>query len=304
MMILMVLAAAQTAAPAPHPAQPMIMRGPAPPSTSGTDSCLPLRFADGMPVIEARVGGRTVALGFDTGAPGGPLIDPAIIADLKLEQVGEARMTDPSLRNIVSTPLYALEGLKVGNLTVGRWTATARPKRESRRFAEPDGIIGLSAFAGYVVTIDYPGGRMLLTKARLPEPDGKTSFRYEGPIPRVPLTIEGKSIDAHLDTGNARYSLIVPESYAAQLAGYGHRFPIGIARTVNNSYDLMAFPVTGAKVGELPLYAGTAAYPGPSARGNIGSPLLKDMVVKVDPANSIVSLQRAAPGLENGCPNA
>jgi hypothetical protein len=258
-----------------------------------------------MPVIEASIAGRKVSLGFDTGAPGGPLLDAAIIAEQKLTRSGEARMSDPSFRNVLTVPLYALLDLKVGNLSIGRWTASARPLRETRRLAEPDGIIGLTAFAGYVVTIDYPSGRILFTKGRLPEPDGKTSFKYDGPIPRVPLSIDGKVIDAHIDTGNARYSLILPETYATGLAGYASRFPIGIARTVNNTFNLMALPVTEAKVGDLPLYSRTAAYPGPSPlRGNIGSPLLKDMTIKVDPAHGIVALERARPGLENGCPSA
>ena len=305
MIALLALAVAQTSPVPPHPpgGPQMVMRAPVTPKISGSDSCLPLKFVDFMPVIQASVGGRTVALGFDTGAPGGPLLHPSIIADLKLGHVGEARMSDPSLTNIITTPIYGMRDLKIGNLTVDEWTATARPHRESRRFADPDGIIGLTAFAGYVVTIDYPGGRMLFTKGRLPEPDGKTSFKFEGPIPRVPLSIEGKTIEAHLDSGNARYALILPENYASGLPGYANRFPIGIARTVNNTFNLMALPVQETKVGELPLYAGTAAYPGPSpSRGNIGSPLLKDMIVKVDPANGIVSLERAKPGLESVCP--
>ena len=303
MILGLLLAAAVQSANTPAAPQ-MIMHRPAPPAVSGTDSCLPLKFADGMPVIEAAIGDRRISFGFDTGAPGGPILDPAIIATLKALQVGEARMTDPSLKNVVSVPIYELNGLKIGGLTFGTWTVTGRPKRETRRLAEPDGIIGLTAFAGYIVTIDYPGGRMKLTKGRLPEGDGRTSFTYGGPIPRVPLSIDGKEIDAHLDTGNARYSLIVPENYAAQLPGYTDRFPIGIARTINNTYNLMAFPVRETKVGEIALYAGTAAFPGPSARGNIGSQLLRDFVVKIDPANGIVALERAKPGLENGCPSA
>lgn len=290
-------------------AQPQVRREvrhePEPPeSVTGGNTCLPMKLADGLPVVTGTIGGRKVSLGFDTGAPGGPILDPAIIADLKVTQIGEAGMTDPSRKNVVTVPLYQLEGLKMGNVTIGKWTMSARPPRESRRFAEPDGIIGLTAFAGYVVTIDYPGGRMLLTKGRLPEPNGKTSFHYEGPIPRVPLNIDGNAIEAHIDTGNARYALIVPEEFAAKLSGFGNRFPIGIARTINNRFDLMALPVRDAKVGEFPLFAGTIAYPAPATRGNVGSPILKDLIVKVDPANRIVALERAAPGLENGCPTA
>ena len=307
MITLLALAVGQASAapPASPAAQVIVRQNPETPAISGADSCLPLKFLDNVPVIQASIGGRSLSLMFDTGAPGGPLLNDAVIADLKLDQIGEARVSDPSLKNVINVPLYGLRGLKVGNLSVGEWHTSARPKRESRRFAEPDGVLGLTAFAGYVVTIDYPSGRMLVIKGRLPEPDGRTSFKYEGPIPRVPLSIEGKTIEAHLDTGNARYALILPETYASELAGYGNRFPIGIARTVNNMFNLMALPVQETKVGELQLYAGTAAYPGPSpSRGNIGSPLLKDMIVRVDPANGIVSLERARPGLENGCPSA
>lgn len=299
MISMFILAAAQAAL---QP-MPQLMHRPNPPEISGEDTCLPLKFVDSMPVIEATVGGRKISLGFDTGAPGGPLLSSSIVTEMDLPQVGEARMTDPSMKNVISLPIHEIRNLKIGKLTVARWNATARPNRESRRFADPDGIIGLTAFAGYVVTVDYPAGRILITRGKLADPDGKTSFKFDGPIPRVPLSVDGKIIDAHLDTGNARYSLILPEAFASSLPGYSNRFPIGIARTINNTFNLMAQPVENARVGELPLYAGTAAYPGPSpVRGNIGSPLLKDMIVKIDPANGIVSLERAKPGLESGCP--
>lgn len=274
------------------------------PVVSGSDTCLPMKLADGLPLISGKLAERDVNLGFDTGAPGAPTIEPSVIEALKLGQIGEALITDPSGKNPLSVGLYELRDLKIGNVTVEKWMAVARPPKKNRRLAEPDGIIGLTAFKGFVVTFDYPGRRVLLTKGRLPEPDGRSSFRYEGGIPRVSLSIEGHPIEAHIDTGNARYGLIIPESLATQLTGYRNRFPIGIARTINNQFDLMALPITDSRVGAFPLYAGTVAFPSVAGRANIGSLLLMDMVLKVDPANSIVSLERAAPGLESGCPNA
>lgn len=292
---------AQVAAPQ---VQRVVIHNPKSPGISGSDTCIPLKLADLMPVIPATVAGKPVNLAFDTGAPGGPILIPAIIEELKLEKIGEVRMTDPSMKNVITANRYAINDIKIGNLTIAKWEASARPPRHLSRLYEPDGVIGLTAFAGYVVTIDYPGGRVLITKGRLPEPDNRTSFRYEGPIPRVPLTLDDKTIDAHIDTGNARYGLILPDSYAAQLPGYAARYPIGVARTVNNKFELMAVPVRDSMVGALDLHAGTAAYPSPASTGNLGTPLLRDMVVRVDPANSIVALERARPGLENGCPSA
>ena len=275
---------------------------PPPPTVHGGDTCLPLKFADGLPVIPASLGGQPLNLGFDTGAPGPPGLKASVIDAAKLSKVGEAQVTDPSHKNVLTVPLYELRDLKIGNVTVDKWVTAADPQGPSRHLAEPDGIIGLTAFKGYVVTYDYPGRRVLLTKGRLPEPDGRTSFRYTGEIPGVTLSLEGHPVNAHIDTGNARYGLIIPETLAAQLAAYSSRFPIGSARTVNNKFDLMAVPVRDSKVGDFPLYAGTAAFPSIAGRANIGSLLLQDMVLRVDPANSIVSLERAKPGLETDCP--
>ena len=302
MISVLLLASAQTAEPATVIRRTM-MSPHARPTVTGPATCLPLKLSDGLIVIPATIEGRPLTLIFDTGSPGGPHIDPAIIDQLKLTKIGEARMTDPSMKNVQTMGLYELRDLKLGNLSIASWNVSGRPPRPDDR-NEPDGIVGLDAFNGYVVTIDYPGGRIIAKPGRLPEPDGRTSFRYQGPIPRVPLSIEGQPIEAHVDTGNARYALFLPESYAAQLPGYSSRYPIGIAHTVNNTYNLMALPVRDAKVGDLPLYAGTAAFPAAAPIGNIGAPILRDMVIKVDPANSIVALERASRGLETGCSNA
>jgi hypothetical protein len=292
-MIENLLIAGAALAAQPQAPQPVLVRRQAPQAVvHGADTCLPLQMSGALPVITASLGGNSLKLGFDTGAPGGPHINNAILDRLKL-----------TLQNPISVGIFEVKDLKLGGFTIESWQATGNTPRPDR-LGEPDGIIGLDAFAGYVVTIDYPGSRILISKGRLPEANNRTSFHYEGSIPRVPLSIEGKSIEAHLDTGNGRYALILPEAFASQLSGHAGRFPIGIARTVNNKFDLMAQPIGEAKVGDVPLFAGTAAFPAPAARGNIGSLLLRDFVVKVDPANAIVSLERAKPGLENGCPSA
>lgn len=280
-----------------------VMRGPPPPKVTGANSCLPLSMAGGLPVIPVQIGDKTYHMAFDTGAPGGPLLRPELIRGLGLEKIGEARVSDPSLKNIATVGLFGLPAMKVGALTIADWVTTERPPREAR-FGEPDGVFGPQAFAGYVVTYDYPGSRLLIRKGLLPDADNRTSFSYEGAIPSVSLTIDGRTINAHVDTGNGRYGLIVPKAFAAQLPGFGKSFPIGIARTANNRYDLSAFPVSAVSVGAIPLYPGTAAFPGPAQHGNLGSLLLRDMIVKVDPARRIIAFERASGTLESGCPSA
>lgn len=290
---------AATSGPQAH----RVMRGSPPPKVSGADSCVPLSMAGGLPIIAVQIGDKTYHMAFDTGAPGGPLLRPDLVRDLGLEKIGEARVSDPSLKNVATVGLFGLPAMKVGSLTITDWVTTERPPRDPR-FGEPDGVFGPQAFAGYVVTYDYPGSRLLIRKGQLPDADNRASFSYEGPIPSVPLTIDGRTINAHVDTGNGRYGLIVPKEFAAGLPGFSKSFAIGIARTANNRYDLSAFPVASASVGAMPLYPGTAAFPGPAQHGNIGSFLLRDMIVKVDPARRIIAFERASGTLESGCPSA
>lgn len=275
---------------------------PPPPAVRGADVCLPMKLADGLPVVPATVEGHPANLIFDTGAPGIPGLSATLIHQLNFKKIGEAQATDPSGRNLLTVGLYELRNLKLGAFSIDKWVVDEHPPQPTR-FSNPDGIIGLEAFRGYVVTFDYPSRRILVSKGRLDEPDGHSSFHYEGPIPAAPLTLDGHLTEAHIDTGNARYPVIVPQSFASQLPDYAARFPIGTAHTVNNKYDLLALPIHDSKIGDFPLYAGTVAYPGPSKTGNIGSEILRDMVVRVDPANSIISFERAKPGLEDGCPS-
>ena len=281
------------------PQPQMVVRTPPKPQTAGSDSCIRMELARVIPVIPITIGGRELKVGLDTGAPGGPHLPLTLIEALGAEQVGEARMSDPSLQNPVPVGLYRIDDLQVGNIEVDNWIATGRADPRPSALGV-DGIIGLDAFDGFVVTIDYPSSRLVLTRGRLPEPDGRTSFRYEGPIPRVPLTLDGQTITAHIDTGNARYALIAPTTAADALPGRSDAFAVGLARTVNNTFTLMAVPVDEARVGTLDLHAGTVAFPSPGPHGNLGSLLLRDMVVKIDPANQIVALERSA-GAEDGC---
>ena len=77
---------------------------------------------------------------------------------------------------------------------------------------------------------------------------------------------------------------------------------LGCAGALVLAASVSATPLGGSQ--DTQTVAGTAAFPSVAGRANIGSLVLMDMVLKVDPANHVVSLERAAPGLENGCPNA
>ena len=173
--VLSLLGLAQAATPEQQAVHRSMRGPPPPPKVTGSDSCVPLSMGGGLPIIAVKIGAKTYHFAFDTGAPGGPMLRPELVRDLGLEKIGEVGMSDPSHKNVVRVGLFRLPAMTVGGLTVADWVATERPPRESR-FGEPDGVFGPQAFAGYVVTYDYPGSRLLIRKGQLPDADNRTSF--------------------------------------------------------------------------------------------------------------------------------
>ncbi len=210
----------------PVPVQRVRRQAPPPAKVIGDSAVIQLDLSSDIPVFAAEVGGKKVKLAFDTGARGPLRLSDPLAQELGLLQVGEARTTDPSGRNPVNMALYSLNSAKIGGLEISDWIATGGPVRTGK-LAGLDGIIGLGAFNGFVVTLNYASGQLEIRRGSLPPADGKTIFEYrDDPIPNLPLKVDGKIVNAHLDTGNIAGPVIVPEQLRENLgqscAGKGH----------------------------------------------------------------------------------
>ena len=278
----------------PVPVQRVRRQAPPPAKVIGDSAVIQLDLSSDIPVFAAEVGGEKVKLAFDTGARGPLRLSDPLAQELGLLQVGEARTTDPSGRNPVNMALYSLNSAKIGGLEISDWIATGGPVRTGK-LAGLDGIIGLGAFNGFVVTLNYASGQLEIRRGSLPPADGKTIFEYrDDPIPNLPLKVDGKIVNAHLDTGNIAGPVIVPEQLAKTLANHGQAKVIGNARTVSNEMQISAFDVAAApSVGAVPLSTRQVVFPAVADIANIGSKALKGMIVRVDPANGRVELKAA-----------
>jgi hypothetical protein len=270
----------------------MVRHGPPPPDSVGGDhASLPMTFTSGLPTIMVTIDGKgPFKVGVDTGAMGGVHMTDRLAAALGLAPFGEAQATDPSGRNPIAIKLYRLDDFRLGGIDVKGWVSSAAPVRPGK-LESLDAIVGVGAFAGYVVTFDYPAGRFAIDRGALPAPDGKHVFGYDDVLPVVPLNVEGHAIRAHLDTGNIRFPVIVPTAFAETLAHHDKARSIGQARTVSNVIDMFAMPVDGAvQVGAASVAASEIGYPSVIDMANVGSLALGRMVVRVDPGNKRISL--------------
>jgi len=127
----------------------------------------------GMPTIELMVDGQGPFLfGIDTGAQGESRIDSSLVEKLGLKSTGQIRETDPSGRNPQTADTVKLDSVSIGGLRFTDVTAASRNFKNSPRPLKVDGILGLSLFAEYLTTLDFPAKQLRIDRGELPKADG------------------------------------------------------------------------------------------------------------------------------------
>jgi CubicO group peptidase (beta-lactamase class C family) len=148
---------------------------------------LPMQVDRFKPVIDVMIDGKgPFHFGVETG---GPFIG---IRQKVLDGLG--------LKPVMpgAPPLYQIDAIDAGGFHVGNARAIATEA------ADPsiDGILGLNTFASLLMTIDYPGRQLVLSRGALPAPNGRDVLATV-PIAfgfGVHLDIGGVGSDAFIDT--------------------------------------------------------------------------------------------------------
>jgi hypothetical protein len=257
---------------------------------------VPIQTGDGMPTVEVMINGQgPFVFGFDTGAQAGPRIDSSLVGKFNLKSTGEVQATDPSRRNFQTSQTYKLDSLSVGNLRLTDVTVISREFKNSPRPLKVDGILGLNAFADYLVTLDFPAKKLRFDKGELPKSDGAEILDYknEAGITVVDLTVGDKKIKAHLDTGNAIGAFVFPTAFAEKLNFTGEPRVIGRARSATGDMEIKQVQLEDViKLGHHEFPDAMIVYPALGDIGNIGVKTLNQFVMTFDQKNERVRLTR------------
>src|SRR5262249_1237636 len=139
---------------------------------------------------------------------------------------------------------------------------------------------------GCLLTLDYPGQRVLVTRGALPAPDGKEVFAWDStaPIPDITIDVAGHPVRAHLDSGSGG-SLTFPTTLAAKLPLNGDLVEIGRARMVGQERVIRGGELKGkVHIGRYRLENPKLRFMDDmAADGNVGSAVLRNFQVTVDP---------------------
>ena len=186
------------------------------PSPSSVAIAVPMELIHDKPYVSVMVNGHgPYRFLVDTGTGTQALVSPEVVRELAMPVVGHARLTDPTGQGKQRSEIVWIESLKVGDMEFKDVQAVRH--RLFREELNCQGVLGFTLFKDYLLTLDYPGRRMILTSGMLSQDAGGSllPFRLVGDVPIAPLHIDGLSVDAQIDTGGSGLSL--PEQVAARV---------------------------------------------------------------------------------------
>lgn len=257
---------------------------------------IPMRLEGGMPAIEVMVNGQGPFLfGLDTGAQGGSRIDSSLVEKLKLKSSGQVQATDGSGRNPQSVETVKLDSVAIGGLRFTDVDAGSRNFKNSPRPIKVDGIIGLSLFSDYLVTLDFPAKVLRFERGELPRADGAEILDYQSErgIPRVELMVGSTKIDAHLDSGNSIGEFVLPAAFVEKLTQASEPKVVGRARSASGDMEIKRVQIKETvRLGRHEFPEATITFPSLGEIGNVGAKVLTQFAITFDQQHHRVRLTR------------
>lgn len=207
-------------------------------SAGQAEHSAPIELIHDKPYVAVMVNGRgPYRFLIDTGTGAQALVSPELAEELALPAVGHARVTDPTGQGEQRSDVVWIDSLNVAGLEFQEVEAV-----QHRLFGEEQhcqGVLGFRLFEDYLMTLDYPRRRLVLSAGVLTDTGGGLlPFHMEDGIPIVTLQIEQMSVDAQIDTGGTGLSL--PDAIAERLSFESPPAEFAIAESLATRFRLKA----------------------------------------------------------------
>ncbi len=261
-----------------------------------TVTTVPIKFQGPVPVIEVIINGKgPFFFTIDTGAQMKAVVDPSVVAQLKLQANGRVRGGDPSGRNARDLDTVLLNSLSVGKVEFRNVTVVSVEPRLGTNAPRIDGVLGFSLFSDYLLTLDYPDKELRLSRGDLPAANGDDILLLENPrvIPIVEVSIGNSQMKAHIDSGNMVGGFILPTALVEKLTLASEPITVGRARTVSNEVEIQEVRLSETiRLGSIEFRQPSITFPSIAGEINIGLKILRDFTITFDQKNNRVKLER------------
>ncbi|HYL78108.1 MAG TPA: retropepsin-like aspartic protease [Bryobacteraceae bacterium] len=259
---------------------------------------VPMGDLDGRPLVDVRINGKgPFRFILDTGA------DTTVIGDDLKKELGLPAVEGEGVRgpdNTVMGQMVKVAELRVAEALLEGVVVVEGPISGMFRMPNaPRGVLSASAFLGYLLTLDYPGKRVLIRQGELSAPDSRSIFGYtaEQILPSALVRVAGAENRVHIDSGSPG-GLTLPDRYRKELKLASEPVVVGRARTPHGEFQVWSANIDGpVELGRFKLalldvrFADVNPIPG-QVVGNIGYRILRDFQVTIDAKNRRVRFEQ------------
>lgn len=259
------------------------------PAVAAQTYSAPLELIHDKPYASVMVNGRgPYRFLIDTGTGTEALVTPELAGELHLSAVGHARLTDPSRQGEQRSETTRIETLVVAGAEFSEVDAVVH-----NLYGETNcqGVLGFPLFEDYLLTLDFPGRRLLLTQGEIdPLVTGSIlPFRMPDGVPLVSLEIGDRQFEAQIDSGGTGLSL--PERALGELKFRETPMEFALGESVSTRFEIKAARLQpDVRLGRYTFRQAfveiNAAFP----LANIGSTPLQHFVVTFDQARQLVGI--------------
>lgn len=249
-----------------------------------------MEVVHGKPYVMVMVNGKgPFRFVIDTGTGGQALVTSALVDQLALPVVGQARLTDPSGQGEQRAQILLIQSLNVAGVEFTGVKAVRHGL--AAEDATCQGLLGFTLFRDYLLKLDYPNQRMTLAPGAL-APDGERSvlpFRMPDGVPIAPLQINGMRVEAQFDSGGIGLSL--PRQLASQLKFASDPAVFAMGESLSTRFQMMAGRLgsdvhLGRYTFDQPFVEINPAFP----LANFGACAMQNFTITFDQNNLLVRL--------------
>lgn len=261
-----------------------------PAQSSAAPVSAPIELIHDKPYVSITVNGRgPFRFLIDTGTGGQALVSPELADELALPVVGHARLVDPSGKGEQRSDILLMHSLNFGDVAFADVHAIRH-----RLYGEEEnckGVLGFTLFKNYLLTLDYPGHRIVLATGAINQDGGGSvmPFRMPDGVPIAPLRIDGQRVEAQIDSGGTGLSL--PDAVAARLKFTSTPIAFGSGESLATRFQIKAARLRqDVRVGRYTFKQAFVEINPAFPLVNLGSTPLKNFVVTFDQAKLLMRL--------------
>lgn len=251
---------------------------------------IPMDFSAGRPTVKVRINDKgPYPFIFDTGAQDG-VIDSKLAEELQLSVIDTVEIGDGVF--VEQTERVIIASLNLGE---AQFSNVALDKFELRGRFHSDflGIIGMSLFSDYLLTIDYPNRQISFKTGKLIQNRPNTvEFRVNEGQFQVPIEIDSHTISLHLDSGSSS-GFTISKEWADRLRFVTEPIERGKARTIGRELRIWRATLEGViKFADLEFINPEVDIMEGIKYGQIGQRVLKNLIITLDQNQSLLYIQK------------